>query len=107
MTYVGKKGVSDLPGRDGSGPTGAGSMTGRGLGYCVELDSGRYGSGLGWGFRRGRGYRCGFGPGFGRGFGRGVVWNQPSPKTQKELLQEQRELLKERLSAIDEELDQL
>ncbi len=96
-----------MPGRDGSGPIGVGSMTGRGLGSCTELDTGRYGSGFGRGFGRGSAYRCGFGPGFGRGFGRGVVWNQPSPKMQKELLQEQRELLKKRLSAIDEELDEL
>lgn len=108
MTYVRNEGVNDLPGIDGSGPMGAGPMSGRGLGLCTEVNGERYGVGFGRGFGRGRAYRCGFGPGFGpafaRGFGRGVVWNQPSPKTRKELLQEERDMLKGRLEAIDEQL---
>jgi len=49
-----------MPGFDGTGPRGEGSLTGGGLGPC------------GRGMRRGFGR--GFGPGFGRGFGRGLAW---------------------------------
>ena len=64
-----------MPGGDGTGPRGAGPMTGRAAGYCagysapgyVNPISGRgwfgYGRGMGRGFNRG-----GFGRGGGRGF---------------------------------------
>ncbi|NLY87855.1 MAG: DUF5320 domain-containing protein [Clostridiales bacterium] len=70
-----------MPRGDGTGPKGAGSMTGRGLG-------------LGLACRRG----------FGRGFGRGL---EASSQTQKELLSEQKTILQERLEAIDKELENL
>ena len=57
-----------MPGLDGTGPMGAGPMTGGGRGLC-----GPYGrSYTGWGYGRGRGFRGGSGPGFGggRGYGR-------------------------------------
>jgi len=47
-----------MPGQDGTGPTGQGALTGRGLGPC------------GAGLARGRGFGRGFGRGLGRGFGR-------------------------------------
>ena len=58
-----------MPGFDGTGPMGAGPMTGGARGYCNP--SGRY-----YGVPRfggGRGFRGGFGRGFGgaRGYGRG------------------------------------
>ena len=49
-----------MPGGDGTGPSGQGPMTGRGLGYCVGYVApgftwGRgYGRGRGFGFRRWR-----------------------------------------------------
>lgn len=56
-----------MPGKNGTGPMGQGSMTGRGLGPC-STDSGRqiydyFGRGMGLGCRRGfgRGPRRGFG----------------------------------------------
>lgn len=55
-----------MPGMDGTGPVGAGPMTGRGLGACT----GR-GAGWGYGLGRGRGFGRGFGPGRGPGFGPG------------------------------------
>ncbi len=108
-TYAGNEGVNDLPGIDGSGPMGAGPMTGRGLGPCAGVNDVRYGAGFGRGFGRGFGFGRGraYGCGFGRGFGWDVAWNQPSSRTQKELLQEQRDILKGRLDAIDEELEDL
>ncbi|MDD2568367.1 MAG: DUF5320 domain-containing protein [Clostridia bacterium] len=38
-----------MPGRDGTGPTGQGSKTGRGLGNCKSGASRRDGKGLGFG----------------------------------------------------------
>ena len=37
-----------MPRRDGTGPMGAGSMTGRGLGLCTGANAVKYGAGLGW-----------------------------------------------------------
>jgi hypothetical protein len=70
-----------MPGFDGRGPRGMGSMTGWGRGVCGSR-AGGYGSGLGFGraggFGRGfrRGGYGGFGPG--RGFG----WRAAPPAAQ-------------------------
>ena len=58
--------VKGMPGKDGTGPIGAGSQTGRGLGICSETV--KYGSGMGMGLGLGLACRRGFGRGFGRGF---------------------------------------
>ena len=84
-----------MPRRDGTGPLGQGAMTGRGMGLCSGINN--YGSGLGIG------RACGRGMGVGRGFG----FNQVETRTQKELLEDQRDALKSRLKLIDEELDNL
>ena len=66
-----------MPGRDQTGPMGAGSFTGRGMGVCVGVEeSGETvvapGRGRRANLRQGRGQGCGKGRGgFGRGFGRG------------------------------------
>ena len=70
-----------MPGFNGTGPMGAGPMTGGGRGFCNPAYAG-YGSGntggFGYarGYGRGRGCRRGFGPGTGRGpgYGRGFGW---------------------------------
>ena len=68
-----------MPGFDGTGPRGQGSMTGRGLGPCnkdgqvseeYQPRSGRLGIGFGRG--QGMGTPWGRGMGRGRGAGRGV-----------------------------------
>ena len=51
-----------MPGGDGTGPLGQGSMTGRGAGFCAGYDVGGYAN---------PGLRFGRGRGFGRGMGRG------------------------------------
>lgn len=71
-----------MPRRDGTGPMGAGSMTGRGLGLVCRR-------------------------GFDRGFGRGFAVNQTTSKTQKELLQEQKDMLQNRIEVIDKQLENL
>ena len=66
-----------MPGFDGTGPMGAGPMTGGARGYCegygptAQPFYGR-GPGLGRGYGYGRGYGSGFGRGrgYGRGYGR-------------------------------------
>ncbi len=90
-----------MPRRDGTGPMGAGSMTGRGLGFCTGASAVRHGAGLGMGL----GLACRHG--FGRGFGRGFAVNQASSKTQKELLNEQKAMLQDRLDVIDKQLENL
>lgn len=64
-----------MPRGDGTGPVGAGPMTGRGAGFCAGYSVPGYmnpGIGFGMGFGRGRGFgiRGGFGRGY--GFGRGL-----------------------------------
>ena len=70
-----------MPGLNGTGPLGQGSMTGRGAGYCntgnIQQNQG-FGRGMGRGMRRGAGF--GQGMGFGRGFGMGfgAQYRQPT-----------------------------
>ncbi len=56
-----------MPGRDGTGPLGAGTMTGRGMGLCAANIPANTGMGAGMGLGR----RLGCGLGYGRGYGRG------------------------------------
>lgn len=81
-----------MPGRDGSGPTGRGAMTGRGLGYCTG--STRYGYG------RPRG----LGLGYGRGYRRFAV-EPMEPRLEKELMEEEKELLQRRIEILSKRLD--
>ena len=91
-----------MPGRDGTGPMGAGAGTGRGMGGCVgTTDKGQspvYGLG--------RHRRAGHGGMQGRGFGRGFVGAYPAT-TQKEALEQQRAALQERLDQVDGQLKNL
>ncbi len=92
-----------MPRRDGTGPLGAGAMTGRGLGLCTGANAVKYGVGLGVGL--GLGFACR--RGFGRGLGRGFANSLNSSETQKELLSKQKTLLQERLEVVDEQLKNL
>ena len=86
-----------MPGKDGTGPTGNGPMTGRALGLCTDTEESKRG------FFRGRG----LGLGRGRGFGRRFATGQASPEKQKSLLQDQKAVLQDRLKAIDKQLEDL
>jgi hypothetical protein len=104
MAYaINSEEVNSMPGRDGTGPMGAGSMTGRGLGICKGANAIKYGAGLGLGIGLGLACRRGFG----RGFGRRFATDQTSEKTQKELLNEQKAALQNRLEEIDKQLEDL
>lgn len=64
-----------MAGRDGTGPSGQGPMTGGGFGNCTPRGAGQ---GQGFGRGQGRGFSRGFGQGFGRdrGFRLGRFFNQ-------------------------------
>ena len=91
-----------MPGRDGTGPVGAGPMTGRGFGDCAGGAPG-YGAGRGSGL--GRGWRGGGGDG--RGFGGYAYSGRYDPSTRKEVLAEQKKLMEDRLDFINKQLDEL
>ena len=67
-----------MPGLNGTGPQGAGSMTGRGLGPCAGGMPARQNFGVGGAY--GRGFGRGFDRSFGRGIGRmfGFGYRQPT-----------------------------
>ena len=82
-----------MPGFDGTGPSGMGSITGWGRGFCKPSRTvygpaptfrpGYRGYGYGQGFAQGRGFRGGLGPGFGkgRGYGRSFYLNRAYSST--------------------------
>ncbi len=80
------KGGEIMPGRDGTGPYGEGSMTGRGFGYCTKANV--YRRGIGLGIR----YRC---------RGRYII----NADMNKSYLEEEKELLQKRIEEINEALD--
>ncbi|MFA6939728.1 MAG: DUF5320 domain-containing protein [Clostridiaceae bacterium] len=86
-----------MPGRDGTGPIGMGSMTGRGIGFCNVAKFagviGNLGLGLGLGCRR--------------GFGRNTVNNLSGSENQKDLFMEQKAILENRLNLINDQLNTL
>lgn len=83
-----------MPGRDGTGPTGRGMASGRGLGYCQGTKAARSTTGLGQGLGSRRGPR-------------NFAADPTVSKTQKELLQEQKALLENRLDMISKQLQSL
>ena len=116
-----EKEVSAMPGFDGTGPMGAGPMTGGGRGRCNPAYAG-YGMGIGRGsgYGRGRGFRRGFGAGCGRGFGGRAfshAWgaayapaNAPSamnPRDEAGMLRDEAEYMKQELDAIQKRLEEL
>lgn len=83
-----------MPNGNGTGPSGMGPMTGRGLGYCAGYENTGYNNLIGK--KRGRGFFLrGRGPGFGRmGFGRYAKYEsnneRPLPKEEEILILESR-----------------
>ncbi len=108
-----------MPGGDRTGPWGTGPLTGRGAGFCRGFPSpfsGRsfrrgYGRGPGAGFG-GRGFRHMFHatglPGWPRfGGGGPAILEEPSPGTEKRLLEEEAEALRGELEGIRKRLEEL
>lgn len=106
-----------MPRGDGTGPAGAGSMTGRAAGFCAGSHMPGFANPIGGCFGRGMGW--------GRGFGRGLRWaarpygNMPpaygmpgygpafTPETEREYLQNQANALGEQLKEIQNRLSEL
>ena len=88
-----------MPGMNGTGPTGQGPRTGRGLGTC----------GMGMGMGMGMGFGCRrFGRGNGRGLGRFFGYNNPQTVVeQKQVLADYRQALEEELEDVKQEEAQL
>ena len=82
-----------MPGMNGTGPVGAGPMTGRGFGNCnkANVNSGFYGRRMGRGF----------------GFRRFYETPEITPEQQKDMLQQQKSLLERELTSIGEQLEKL
>ncbi len=103
-----------MPGGDGTGPMGAGPMTGRGMGYCaVRAGFGfmnRIGFGRGWGCGRGfgMGWRnrvSAFAAGRSMGFGRGrVAWTS---EDELSALQQEADAMQADLNDIRSRIEQL
>ena len=88
-----------MPGRDGTGPVGAGASSGRGMGGCFGTPvNGQYPV-----YGTGRQRRAGRGGMQGRGFGRGFAGVYPAA-TQKDVLEQQRAALQARLERVDDQL---
>jgi hypothetical protein len=119
-----EKEVLDMPRFDGTGPMGAGPMTGGGRGFCNPASAGYYGPGYergfgyGRGYGRGRGMRRGFGAG--RGYGRrgfypawGPGYAPPygpysmNPQGEAGMLRDEAEYMKQELDAIQKRLEEL
>jgi len=84
-----------MPRRDGSGPMGAGAMTGRGMGACANGQDTHYGNG----FRMGLGCRRGIKGG--RGFFGRFSDVQISKEEQKRILENQKNEIQKRLEDLD------
>ena len=111
-----------MPGYDGTGPMGAGPMTGGARGRCnratvgtIPAYTGGYGYGRDLGLRRG--FRGGFDPGMarGRGFGRGYRWYPPAPRLdypadaarEMDMLKADADYMQKSLGAINKRIDEL
>lgn len=82
-----------MPGRDTTGPMGAGAASGRGLGQCLSS-----GLGLGGGLGRGQG--------FGRGFKNFTNNRMITPLTKEQLLIH-KSILQSRINQIDKTLENM
>lgn len=111
-----------MPRGDGTGPTGAGPMSGRAAGLCRGNPLPGYATSGPWGRAAwagpgfGRGWPGGFGrTGFGRGWPGGpggpggYGWRAAfaAPAGEREILERQAQLLKRRLNAVDKRLAEL
>jgi len=89
-----------MPGKDKTGPQGAGSMTGRRMGYCADNEnqqSGFFGRGSGMGM--GRGNKRGFGFGSQGGRNSAFVSN-----TEKSSVENEISNLKNQLASLTKEV---
>ncbi|MFA4973975.1 MAG: DUF5320 domain-containing protein [bacterium] len=112
-----------MPRGDGTGPMGAGPMTGRGEGFCVGYDMPGYTNagplcGYGRGVRRGRGiggggrgwrhmYYATGQPGWMRFGGYPAPYAKPDPEAEKSFLKDQADALQAELDSIKKRLSEI
>ena len=98
-----------MPGRDRTGPSGFGPMTGRRMGFCVDNDN-QYFSIRGLEYKRGNrggfGYGRGYGLGYRYGYGNKNIENNPSV-SDKTIIENEIRILKDQLSSLEEQLKQM
>jgi hypothetical protein len=98
-----------MPGRDRTGPSGFGPMTGRHMGFCVDSSNQYYsnrGLGYGRGNRGGFGLGRGYGLGYRYGYGNMNIENNPSV-SDKTIIENDIRILKDQLSSLEEQLKQM
>ena len=93
-----------MPQGDGTGPTGQGQMTGRGMGFCVGFNTPGFMNG---GFRRGMGRGLGRGRGF--GWRARAMQVMPMQQVQPQVITEKQEkqFLEQDLTALKEEMKEI
>ncbi|MDX9745545.1 MAG: DUF5320 domain-containing protein [Syntrophales bacterium] len=118
-----------MPRGNRTGPTGAGAMTGRGLGFCAGYDRPGYANMMGPGhaggwYGRGRGFggggcgrRLGFAatgrPGwmrfgdYGAPYGSWAPYPQADPEVEKQTLKAQADLMQSELDRVRKRLDEI
>lgn len=97
-----------MPGINGTGPQGAGPMTGRGFGYCNNANENAQAFKKGMGMRMGRGYNCrGFSGDKSFGFRGYYGAPQMTPEQQKDILDQQKSFLENELTSINEQIEKL
>ena len=94
-----------MPGGDGTGPMGMGSMTGRGMGYCAGSPAAGF-AGRGGGFGRGggRGWRRMY---YATGLPGGMRFNAPQAvpaDAEKQMLEQRQKALQDELEFVRERL---
>lgn len=82
-----------MPRLNGTGPMGAGAMTGRGMGCCSKSNAGLEF----YGRRMGRGF----------GFRRFYAAPDATPEQTKDILEQQKSFLERELASIDEQINKL
>jgi len=96
-----------MPGGNGTGPAGAGPMTGRAMGFCAGFSVPGYanfGGGRGMGMGRGARMGMGRGRGFGQGFGWAAGTANPYLATQSPTSEQELEALKGQFSYFENSL---
>lgn len=103
-----------MPRRDGTGPAGMGSRTGRGLGVCTGVNAIATGRGFGAGYGFGGGMRTRYGSGFGGGrcgrwwgYASPTTAFTPNPQDERQALRNQAELLESELKAVQQRMAEL
>ncbi|MEA4872907.1 MAG: DUF5320 domain-containing protein [Synergistaceae bacterium] len=86
-----------MPRGDGTGPTGRGPMSGRGMGFCVRTFETGETSYIGGSIRRG--FRC--------LFGRGCATIPVAPASEKEILENEKKILQKHLELLEEKLEKM